>query len=71
MITHKEAQRMILKEWRSWLRTKNIASPTGTDAFVFFGNLQQHKPHLLTFSYSGDKWERVQGWLLNARLVST
>jgi hypothetical protein len=27
-------------------------------------------PHLLSFRYSGDKWQIVKIWLQNARLIS-
>jgi hypothetical protein len=62
-VTQGEAKRQILKEWRSWVRDKEISEPKGADALMFFGYLQQHRSDLLRFRYEGDKWQRVKSWL--------
>ncbi len=67
-----EARRLILKEWPNW-RANNLFKDeraSGTDAFTFFGYLQQKMPHLLDFPYPGDKWQQVHSWLLQDGLVS-
>jgi len=69
-MTQDEAKRRIVSEFRSWARAQNKPAPNGTDGFIFFGYLQQERPHLLAFGSSGDKWQTVHGWLLRASLVS-
>ena len=65
-----EAKELILIEWHQWLKDNPRENPTGHDGFQFFGDLSNHRPHLLRFRCSGDKWQKVHGWLLNAGLVS-
>lgn len=67
-----DAEREILAAWRKW-RADTLPpdrKPTGTDALLFYGHLQSEKPHLLTFAFRGDKWQRVHGWLLSNSEVS-
>jgi hypothetical protein len=70
MLTQEECRLQILDAWRRWAEERDLEKPNGTQGFVFFGYLQQHKPHLFAFRYSGDKWQLVHGWLLRAGLVS-
>ena len=69
-MTKDEAKQKILAEWSSWASTNAIAVPRGADALAFFGYLQGYRSELLAFRSSGDKWQVVHGWLLNARLIS-
>jgi hypothetical protein len=67
-----DAKRLIISEWRDWKKTRPPSDnkPTGTDALIFFGNLQSNHPELLDFRYSGDKWQIVHSWLLSSGLVT-
>lgn len=62
MQTKDEAKSQVIQEWRAW--SKQRGSFTSTDMFLFFGWVQQNKPHLLMFRSDGDKWQVVHGWLL-------
>jgi hypothetical protein len=62
-MTQEEARPQIVREWKRWKLSH--AGRDGTAMFIFFGTLQREQPHLLTFRYSGDKWQRVHGWLMN------
>ena len=68
-MTKYEARKRILEEWQAWAAIEKPANPTGTEALIFFGHLQENKSHLLSFRYSGDKWQCVKGWLLNAGMI--
>ena len=71
-MTQDEARPLILAAWRAWLKNQELeGEPTGTDAFIFFGQLQQSMPHLLSFRNSGDKWQCVHSWLLSTGAVKT
>jgi hypothetical protein len=65
-----EAESRIIGEFISWRDKKGITNATGTDALMFYGYLTTHRRDLLSFTYRGDKWQRVHGFLLHARLVS-
>ena len=69
-MTQDEARRDILREWLAWVAANNVTNANGTHGFLFFGFLQKERGHLLTFKASGDKWQVVHGWLLQAQLVS-
>ena len=71
-MTKIEAERAIVQEWRRWVAEHPPSEDhaTGRDALVFFGYVQQHKPELLSFRGSGDKWQTVHAWLLRAGLVA-
>ena len=58
-----DAKTLVLQEYRSW----RLAHPSD-DAQLFFAYLQKEKSHLLKFKASGDKWQVVNGWILNCRL---
>jgi hypothetical protein len=70
MIKRDEAKRRIVAEW--YLRTKaeNITNAKGIDGLMFFCFVQKEHGHLLQFRASGDKWQDVHSWLIQARLVS-
>jgi hypothetical protein len=61
MHTVASAEQQIVAEWRAW--AQQHGSRTSTDMLQFFGWLQQHKSYMLSFRSSGDKWQRVHGWL--------
>ena len=66
-----DAELEIMKEWHVWrAQLPAEVMPTGTDALVFYGHLRSAQPYLLSFRCSGDKWQRVHGWLLRRRHVS-
>ena len=67
-----EAELAISAEWKRWGKT-NLAADhkaTGKVALIFFGYLQANCPYLLDFRFSGDKWQRVHGWLNRNNCVS-
>jgi len=66
-----DAQGSIMHEWDEWAASKLTpgSERIGTDALVFFGHLQQHRPGLLNFRNRGDKWQAVHSWLLRAGKV--
>ena len=66
-----DAELEIVKEWHVWRKQLPAEGvPTGTDGLVFYGHLTTARPDLLSFRCSGDKWQRVHGWLLHRRCVS-
>ena len=65
-----EAKARILIEWGRWIKDNPRDKPTGNGGFSFFGHLSTNKLNLLNFRCSGDKWQAIHGWLLNAGLVS-
>lgn len=56
-----EAEQLIIAEWRAWSNQRSTYSVYAMQ--IFFGWLQQNKSYLLSFRCSGDKWQRVHGWL--------
>lgn len=65
-----DARIQIIREWHGWVEeTHPDRLPSGNVALGFYGHLQTNRPDLLNFRASGDKWQVVHGWLLNARLV--
>jgi hypothetical protein len=69
-MTQDEARPLILDAFRAWIKDQDFKEARGHDALIFFGYLQTAMPHLLSFKYSGDKWQIVKSWLMNAGLVS-
>jgi hypothetical protein len=67
MIKRDEAKRRILPEWPSWSATQS--TPTLGNGLLFFSFLQRERSHLLEFRASGDKWQDVHCWLIQAHLV--
>lgn len=64
MLTIKEAERAIVREWDAWA-AKQTDALRWRDGMLFFQHLQRERPDLLQFRYSGDKWQRVHGWLIS------
>lgn len=62
-----QAKERIIAEFHSWASQQK--NPAERNGFVFFNHLEMNRPDLLNFKCSGDKWQRVHGWLLNARFV--
>jgi hypothetical protein len=60
-----DAQSLIIQEWRRW-SAKNPEARQSLDggALAFFRYLEKEKPAFLDFRCFGDKWQRVQTWLL-------
>ena len=70
MPTQDVARQMILDEWRLWAASQEIGNrATGRDGLLFFAHLQRNQSHMLSFRYSGDKWQRVKAWLRSAGLI--
>jgi len=67
-----EAKRRIASAFHDWCADNGFANsvPSGSDAHRFYLKLEKEKSSLLAFRCSGDKWQRVHGWLLQAKLVS-
>ena len=65
------ARNVIIEKFRAWMQEQAITNPSGQDGLAFFAYLQDECPDLLAFRYSGDKWQCVHGWLLNADLESS
>jgi hypothetical protein len=64
---NEETRRAIIREWDAWAPGNDTRAVS--KGLEFFAHLQKEKPHLLEFSYPGDKWQAVHGWLLHARRV--
>ena len=58
-----EAKTLVIQEYRSWRSTH-----PSDDAILFFTYMQNEKSYLLNFKAFGDKWQVVNGWILNCRL---
>lgn len=65
-----EAERIVISRFREWCKKENLSNPNGTDGFRFYWYLFNKYPEALDFRCSGDKWQTVHGWLLDADLVS-
>jgi hypothetical protein len=66
-----DAEIEIMSEWRKW-RAIHVAdgkTPSGTEALIFFGHLQQTRPDLVAFRHSGHKYQLVKGWLSRRREI--
>jgi hypothetical protein len=67
MMTQTEAKMRILAEWRARMGSQ---PRTAGEALIFFGDIQQNHPELLSFqSKNEDKWQKVRAWLSNAGLI--
>ncbi|HEX5233122.1 MAG TPA: hypothetical protein VFW56_12855 [Bradyrhizobium sp.] len=69
----KEAKRLLIQEWDSWIKRQPIRTDkaTGRDSLKFFFELQDTRSRLLKFSSRGrDKWQIVHAWLLGEDRVS-
>jgi hypothetical protein len=56
-----EARQRILAEWQN--RLEKQESNAWTQKFQFYTWLERERPELLAFKCSGDKWQRVNGWI--------
>jgi hypothetical protein len=69
-MTPAEAKMRILAEWRTWVGHRQLAdSHTSAESSVFFGEIQQNHPDLLSFESSEDKRQLVNRWLVDAGLI--
>jgi hypothetical protein len=69
-MTQGEAKMRILAEWRTWIGHRQLPdSNTSADASVFFEEIEQNRPDLLSFETSEDKRELVNRWLVDAGLI--
>jgi hypothetical protein len=69
-MTQAEAKMRILAEWRTWVGHRQAAdSHTSAESSVFFGEIEQNRPDLLSFESSDDKRQLVNGWLMEAGLI--
>ena len=66
-----EAEARIKLRFLDWLEEEGLQIPVnGNKAFKFYGHLLSNHSDLLEFSYQGDKWQPIHGWLERAGLVS-
>jgi hypothetical protein len=69
-MTQAEAKMRILAEWRTWVGHREVAdSHTGAESSVFFGEIEQNHPDLLSFESSDDKRQLIKRWLVDAGLI--
>jgi hypothetical protein len=60
----------ILAESRTWVGHRQAAdSHTSVESSVFFGEIEQNHPDLLSFESSDDKRQLVNGWLMDSGLI--
>jgi hypothetical protein len=71
-MNNRETEEQVVKEFDAWAKRTCAPAklPTGTEALAFFDYLRSERPHLLKFSFSGDRWTVVRGWLRRRGLVS-
>lgn len=67
-----DAKALVLQDFRAWcdLPENKDTTNNGTKGYLYFLHLETARSPLLDFKSSGDKWQVVHGWLLNAKLVS-
>ena len=69
-MTQAEAKMRILAEWRTWVGHRQVTdSQTSADSSVFFGEIEQNRPDLLSFESSDDKRQLVKRCLVDAGLI--
>jgi hypothetical protein len=69
-MTPAEAKMRILAEWRTWVGHQQSAdSHTTAESSVFFREIEQNHPDLLSFDSSEDKRQLVNEWLVHAGLI--
>ena len=69
-MTQAEAKMRILAEWRTWVGHREVAdSHTGAESSVFFGEIEQNHPDLLSFESADYKRQLVKRWLVDAGLI--
>ena len=70
-MNRREAEAHIVREFEAWVKRTGAPGtlPSGTEALVFYAYLESERPHLLKFSYPGDRWQVVHGWLRRRGLV--
>lgn len=56
-----DAELAILKEWLNLSQEDKFDQHCG---FMFYGWLQKNRPELLSFRVSGDKYQKINGWVL-------
>jgi hypothetical protein len=65
-----EARQGILREWKRWTTNNVVINATGMHGLRFYAFLENERPHLLAFTYSGtDKSQQVQAWLKAAGAI--
>lgn len=64
-----EAKQKIIAEWDSWSIPRKIMKATPGDKLSFYNFLLNERRHLLNFRGSGDKWQDVHSWLIQAGRV--
>jgi hypothetical protein len=66
----------VLRLYPSWARVDGFDPDpiwtgkriSGNDAMLFYCFIQKEHPDLLSFRDSGDRWQTVHGWLIEARI---
>jgi len=63
-LTKAEAKSLWQKKWREWSRGKPQVSEQ--DMFLFYGEYKQEDSYALSFRHTGDAWQTVHAWLIEA-----
>lgn len=61
MVKLAELEPLIITEWLKRPDTNR----TENDILIFHSELEQNQPHLLSFRYSGDKYQRLKSIVKN------
>lgn len=71
-MTQDQAKAIVLRLFRQWVSDngKRLPHEAPEGGLLFYGWLGKEHPEALNFRATGDKWQVVHGWLLNARMVS-
>jgi hypothetical protein len=56
MAKRADLEPLIVSEWLK----RPVGRRTETDILMFYGEIQQQKPHLLSFRASGDKYQHLK-----------
>ncbi len=70
-MTQDDARSAILSAFQKWKSDHHAGGNTVAvhQALLFYGWLSRERPDLLSFRASGDTWQRVKSWLMNAGLI--
>ena len=69
-MTPTEAKMRILAEWRTWIGHRQAAdSERAGEVSVFFGEIEQNQPDLLSFETEETKLNVITKWLASAGLI--
>jgi hypothetical protein len=75
-MSKQDAKAAVLNLYPSWARANGFDPDpiwsgnriSGTDAMLFYSFIQKEHPDFLSFRDSGDRWQTVHSWLIEARI---